>query len=225
MSRMAMGSGRAMLGSLVSLGAFVLLTGCETSSTSEKHAGLFDTLFKATEYQLEQPVPDAEAPKVQEKPMEEKAMEAQAAPAPVQEERVAEAQVAPAPSLEPAPMAPAPQSVAALPGSLSLYFDFDQALPRLNARGEASLKALAEFLQQHDDRQLVIAGYADERGTEAYNLTLGEKRAIAVKELLESQGVKAKQLETTSFGKDKPVCKSHKPTCWKKNRRAHLAVK
>jgi peptidoglycan-associated lipoprotein len=224
MPRMAIGSCRAMLGLLVSLGAFVLLSGCETSSSSSsgKHVGLFDMMAGTAEKPAEPPAQAAEEPKVQEKPME-----AQAAPAPVQEERVAEAQVAPPPqpAPEPAPMAPAPQSVASMPGPLSLYFDFDQALPKLNPKSQATLKALAEFLQKHDDRQLVIAGYADERGTEAYNLTLGEKRAISVKEFLESQGVKAKQLETTSFGKDKPVCKSHKPTCWKKNRRAQLSVK
>ena len=224
MPRMAIGSCRAMLGVMVSLGAFILLSGCETSSSSGnsgKHVGLFDMMAGTAEKPAEPPAPVPEEPKVQEKPME-----AQAAPAPVQEERVAEAQVAPPqPAPEPAPMAPAPQPVTSLPGPLSLYFDFDQALPKLSAKSEATLKALADFLQKHDDRQLVIAGYADERGTEAYNLTLGEKRAISVKQFLESQGVKAKQLETTSFGKDKPVCKSHKPTCWKKNRRAQLSVK
>jgi peptidoglycan-associated lipoprotein len=70
----------------------------------------------------------------------------------------------------------------------------------------------------------LIEGHCDERGTLAYNLVLGEKRAKATKRYLEDLGIPASRLITTSYGKEKPFCKDHNEGCWSKNRRAHFVV-
>jgi peptidoglycan-associated lipoprotein len=67
-----------------------------------------------------------------------------------------------------------------------------------------------------------VQGYCDERGSEEYNLALGDKRASQAKEYLASLGVPDSQLKTISYGKEKQVCSEHDEECWQKNRRAHI---
>ena len=72
--------------------------------------------------------------------------------------------------------------------------------------------------------QVLIEGHCDERGTAAYNLALGDRRANAAKEYLVSLGIDASRLRTVSYGKERPFCTENDESCWQKNRRAHLVI-
>ena len=100
------------------------------------------------------------------------------------------------------------------------FFDFDKADIRADAR--TALAQTAEFFKAHPSVKATIEGHCDERGSTEYNLGLGDRRAAAVKQYLVSLGVSASQLNTVSFGKEKPFCMEHNETCWQQNRRGHL---
>jgi peptidoglycan-associated lipoprotein len=70
----------------------------------------------------------------------------------------------------------------------------------------------------------VVEGHCDERGTRDYNLLLGERRARAVKRVLEELGVPSNRVQTTSYGKERPLCAQHSDACWRQNRRVHLTI-
>lgn len=103
------------------------------------------------------------------------------------------------------------------------FFDFNKSTIRPDA-----VKALTEdaaFLKAHPGIDLTIEGHCDERGSEEYNLGLGERRADAAKRYLLNLGVSASRISTISYGKDRPFCTEHNEVCWQKNRRAHLVYK
>lgn len=100
------------------------------------------------------------------------------------------------------------------------FFDYNKSDLRPDAR--EALSQTAQFLRQHPEIKVTIEGYCDERGTTEYNLGLGQKRSDAVKTFLESTGVTADQLNTTSFGKEKQFCTEHNEACWQQNRRGHI---
>lgn len=104
------------------------------------------------------------------------------------------------------------------------YFDYNEHTLRPDA--EAALKTdaqtLADILKQYPDFKLTVAGYADERGSEEYNMALGDARAKQTKEYLSNLGIPSNQLATISYGKDQPVCTDHTEDCWQKNRRTHI---
>lgn len=104
------------------------------------------------------------------------------------------------------------------------YFDYDKHSLRPDA--EAALKSnvqtLSEIIRQYPDFRLTVEGYADERGSDEYNLGLGEARAKKAKDYMVSLGLPEKQLKTLSYGKEKPVCTQSDEACWQKNRRAHI---
>lgn len=104
------------------------------------------------------------------------------------------------------------------------YFDYDKHNIRPDAQNalEADAKTLGEILKQYPTYKLTVQGYCDERGSEEYNLALGEKRALQAKEYLSSLGVPGDQLKTVSYGKEKQICSEHDEACWQKNRRAHI---
>ena len=104
------------------------------------------------------------------------------------------------------------------------YFDYDKHNLRPDAETAlaADAKTLGEILKQYPYYKLTVQGYCDERGSEEYNLALGEKRADQAKEYLASLGVPGSQLKTISYGKERPVCTAHDEDCWQKNRRAHI---
>lgn len=103
-----------------------------------------------------------------------------------------------------------------------VYFDFDKSDLKPEARD--NLASDAQILKQHPEFDLTIAGHCDERGTNEYNLALGERRANAAKDYLVSLGVDAARLKTISYGEERPVCTDHNESCWWRNRRAHLVV-
>jgi peptidoglycan-associated lipoprotein len=104
------------------------------------------------------------------------------------------------------------------------YFDYDKHLLRQDAQATlmADSKMLADILKQYPDYKLTVEGHCDERGSAEYNIALGDARAKAAKEYLVSLGIPADQLQTVSYGKERPVCTEQSEDCWQKNRRAHV---
>jgi len=113
-----------------------------------------------------------------------------------------------------------PVDLSGNPLSRTFYFDFDQAT--LSQRDLAVLQMHAEFLRDFSDRSVVIEGHCDERGTREYNLALGERRSGAVEGFLTSSGVRASQVDSVSYGEERPADPGHDESAWSRNRRAEL---
>ncbi len=103
-----------------------------------------------------------------------------------------------------------------------IHFDFD----RYDIRDEDRpiLKKIADWMIEHPSVKLIIEGHCDERGTNEYNLGLGDRRASAAKQYLVSLGVSMSRLSTVSYGEERPLCTEHNEQCWWRNRRAHFVV-
>lgn len=104
---------------------------------------------------------------------------------------------------------------------LDVYFEFDQAV--LKEESKTNLQKNAKRLMT-EKVKIKIEGHADERGTEEYNLALGERRAQAVKRFLAALGVDKTRINTISFGEEKPFCNESSENCYKQNRRAHFVL-
>lgn len=100
------------------------------------------------------------------------------------------------------------------------YFDFDKSV--VKADGFADLEKHALYLASNPSAQVVLEGHADERGTREYNMALGERRAKAISRFLQVNGTKANQVETVSFGEEKPAVLGHSEGSWSQNRRVEL---
>jgi peptidoglycan-associated lipoprotein len=145
-----------------------------------------------------------------EKPKEPEA----AAPAPAP---AAEAPApAPAPVVEVDPLND-PNSILA---NRSAYFPFD--VSAIQEADKPMLEAHGKYLSEHPDRKVRVEGNCDERGSKEYNLGLGQRRADSVKQFLMLSGAKASQIDTVSFGEEKPRCTEHNEACWKQNRRSDI---
>jgi peptidoglycan-associated lipoprotein len=131
------------------------------------------------------------------------------------EVRVEEEPVAPV-----TPVEPSPPPVDPLAELSDVYFDFDQYAIRVDAR--STLNRLADLFKSEPNQELIIEGHCDERGTSAYNLVLGERRAQAAKQYLEKHGMASSQIQTASYGKERPFCNEHTEACWQSNRRVHF---
>ncbi len=101
-----------------------------------------------------------------------------------------------------------------------IYFDFDSSHVTEEAR--AIISAHAEYLSSHPEQQVILEGHCDERGTRDYNLSLGEKRAIAVAEIMKLQGVAVEQIQVVSYGEERPIALGHDEESWKANRRVEV---
>jgi peptidoglycan-associated lipoprotein len=112
--------------------------------------------------------------------------------------------------------APAPGVAAAVPGLANIYFDFDRYNIRPNDAD--TLKRNVDWFKANPDTKVRIEGNCDERGTVEYNLVLGQRRADAAKNYLTGLGIDAKQLDTISYGKERPTCTEHNEACWAQNR-------
>jgi len=98
-----------------------------------------------------------------------------------------------------------------------IFFDYDTYDIRSDA--QATLTKDADYLLQHSDIKIVIGGYCDERGSDEYNLVLGQNRAEAAKTALVTAGVAADRIRVISYGKEKPFCTESNEECWQLNRR------
>ena len=105
----------------------------------------------------------------------------------------------------------------------TVHFEFDRA--NVSA-GEASKvqEVASKFKSENPESDLLVEGHCDERGTEEYNRSLGERRALAIRELLVAAGVPADHVHTASFGKDKPADPGHNDAAWKQNRRGEFIL-
>lgn len=106
--------------------------------------------------------------------------------------------------------------------SPDVYFDYDEAGLSDDARNRLSRNA--ELLRSQPSFSVTVEGHADERGTNEYNLALGERRANAVKSYLVSLGLADTRLRTQSYGEERPVCTELEESCWSQNRRAHMTI-
>jgi peptidoglycan-associated lipoprotein len=106
-----------------------------------------------------------------------------------------------------------------------VYFDYDKNDIRADGRETLTKDAdvIKRILAADPTFTIVVEGHCDERGSEEYNLALGDRRALAVKEFLVQLGVPDDRLKTISFGKERPVCTDENEGCYQKNRRGHLA--
>ncbi len=103
-----------------------------------------------------------------------------------------------------------------------IYFDFDKF--ELKAESKTVLAKKAELLKKYPAFKVLIEGHCDERGTEEYNLGLGEKRAKVAMEFLVIQGVDVSRLKIVSYGEERPTCTEKTESCWSKNRRDEFKV-
>jgi len=122
-----------------------------------------------------------------------------------------------------APPRPAPTEFTMIPELKPVHFRFDKA--DIRPDDAKILDADAEWLIANKDMLVLIEGHCDERGTNEYNLALGERRARATRDYLVSRGVAADRMSILSYGEERPVCSEKKESCWSQNRRAVLLVK
>ncbi|HEY5999752.1 MAG TPA: peptidoglycan-associated lipoprotein Pal [bacterium] len=104
----------------------------------------------------------------------------------------------------------------------TVYFDYDKS--NIRPEFQTVLEGVARWMTKMPERQVLIEGHCDERGTDEYNLALGERRALAVRRYLVALGVPAERLHTISYGEEKPADPGHDETAWAKNRRAEFKV-
>jgi peptidoglycan-associated lipoprotein len=157
---------------------------------------------------------------------------AEASPAPAP----AKAAIRPAPSetipptpqqrstqLTPAERATLNERLARLADAL---FDYDKSVIRTDATAvlRDDVAVIRDILANYPVQKLVIEGHTDERGSEEYNMALGDRRAQAAEGFLSSMGIPQTQLTVISYGKDKPRCTEQTEQCWQENRRAHIAA-
>jgi peptidoglycan-associated lipoprotein len=117
------------------------------------------------------------------------------------------------------PAGPAPGSVEYFNQVVGNTVGFDYDKYDLRADAQGVLRGQAAWLNQNPSRTITIEGHCDERGTREYNLGLGDRRANAVKQYLQAQGVAASRIKTISYGKERPLCVASDENCYGKNRR------
>lgn len=157
--------------------------------------------------------------------------EAQPAPPPPPPVVEPAEEVAPAPA--PAPVDPTPDPLsedlvtaneyAYGQGLLGhIYFDFDKYDLKADARDR--LAKNADFMKAHPEFIFTIEGHCDERGTNEYNMALGDRRAHAAQSYLISLGIPTSRFKLISYGEESPVCNDGMESCWSRNRRAHFVI-
>lgn len=101
-----------------------------------------------------------------------------------------------------------------------VHFDYDKS--DLSAQDQATLSAHANYLSHNNTAKVTLTGHTDERGTREYNMALGERRAKSVKAYLVTNGARNDQVDTVSYGKEKPVDEGHNEAAWAENRRVEI---
>ena len=104
----------------------------------------------------------------------------------------------------------------------TVHFDFDSSV--LKASEQPKVAAVADYLKANPIKAVKVEGNCDERGTEEYNRSLGERRALAVREELIRLGIDLTRVDTISYGKDRPVSTGHDESAWRENRRDDFIV-
>jgi peptidoglycan-associated lipoprotein len=159
----------------------------------------------------------------------------QAAAAPTQQPPLQQRNTTPTPQAQPQAATNRPATISAkelasLNQSLArledALFDYDKSTIRQDATTALrdDVNVIREILAAYPSQKLLIEGHCDERGSDEYNVALGDRRAKAAEEFLVTMGVPNVQLTMISYGKQKPVCTDETEACWQKNRRAHLTA-
>src|SRR5215471_1072252 len=104
----------------------------------------------------------------------------------------------------------------------TVHFDYDSSVVRSGEKSKVA--AVADYLKGHPQDAVEVEGHCDERGTEEYNRALGERRALALREELVRLGIDPMKVDTTSYGKDRPVSTGHNESAWKQNRRGEFLL-
>jgi peptidoglycan-associated lipoprotein len=121
------------------------------------------------------------------------------------------------------PAMPEEAGPVSVPELKSVYFDYDRSNIREDQK--PTLRNNSSEIQSHSEWvTVVIEGHCDERGSEEYNLALGERRAASVKQYLQNLGISAARMDTVSFGESKPAVQGHDESAWKWNRRGEFKV-
>ena len=103
-----------------------------------------------------------------------------------------------------------------------IHFDFDKS--NLTPAAQENLLMKAQWLKENPNATITIEGHADERGTNEYNLALGDRRADSAKGFLVNLGISASRLTTISYGEERPLCTESNEECWAKNRRGNFVI-
>jgi peptidoglycan-associated lipoprotein len=128
----------------------------------------------------------------------------------------------PAPPPPPPPPPPAAPVVDTTKITASVFFDFDKSDVRSDA--QATLDAKIPYLQANPGMRIRIEGNTDERGSDEYNLALGQRRAASAKKYLVDHGIDAGRIDIVSYGEERPICKDHDESCWSQNRRDEFHI-
>lgn len=129
---------------------------------------------------------------------------------------------------EEAPPAPAPAKPVItlvedfLNNSEDIHFEYDRAA--IQASEIPKLERFVRWLREHPEARIVIEGHCDDRGSEDYNIALGDSRASSVRTYLTDAGISRDRLEIVSYGEERPVCREESESCWSRNRRAHFVL-
>jgi peptidoglycan-associated lipoprotein len=134
---------------------------------------------------------------------------------------------APAPAAAPAPRPAPPAASTSSYVTTAALKDIHFAVDRAAVRPEdaAALDANAQWLKANPGVLVAIEGHADERGSDAHNLALGDRRAKAARDALVARGIEPARITIRAYGEQRPVCTERGAACWAKNRRAHFLVK
>jgi peptidoglycan-associated lipoprotein len=103
-----------------------------------------------------------------------------------------------------------------------IFFNYDKY--DVSTEAQVTLASDAKYLMSHSTAKILIGGYCDERGSNEYNLALGQNRADSAKKYLIDAGVAASRIRIISYGKEKPFCTESTEACWQKNRRAGFSL-
>jgi peptidoglycan-associated lipoprotein len=103
-----------------------------------------------------------------------------------------------------------------------IHFEYDKY--RIMSEDEGTLQRIARWLKENEDVKVLVEGHCDERGTNEYNMALGEQRALAARRYLVTLGVASDRLSTISYGEEQPLSSASTEEAWAANRRAHFTV-
>jgi peptidoglycan-associated lipoprotein len=104
----------------------------------------------------------------------------------------------------------------------NIHFAFDSSI--LSDKAQEILNSKADYLRTYSGVMVTVEGYCDERGTDAYNIALGERRAQSVKNFLVNLGISTDRLSTVSYGEERPIAAGHDETSWAENRRVQFVI-
>jgi len=117
---------------------------------------------------------------------------------------------------------PPPPPPVVLPGLVDVFYDYDKSDLRMDAIEQ--LKTNANWMQSNTANTVIIEGHCDERGTNEYNLALGERRANSARDYIVNLGVAPARMKTVSYGEERPFATGSTEEAWAQNRRAHFVA-